>query len=117
MEFFYRDMRRKTGLLMEGDKPAGGQWNFDHDNRKPAKPDLFRPRRPRFAPDAVTEEVLTLVEARFAKHFRQAAGPFAGPPTGARRLSRWITSSRRRCPVSVTSRMRCWRASRRCRMH
>ncbi|MBT6927657.1 MAG: cryptochrome/photolyase family protein, partial [Marinovum sp.] len=32
MEYFYRDMRRKTGLLMEGDKPAGGQWNFDHDN-------------------------------------------------------------------------------------
>ncbi len=43
MEWFYRDMRRKTGLMMEGDKPAGGQWNFDHDNRKPAKADLFRP--------------------------------------------------------------------------
>ena len=36
MEYFYRDMGRKTGLMMEGDKPAGGQWNFDHDNRKPA---------------------------------------------------------------------------------
>ncbi|NCT13382.1 MAG: cryptochrome/photolyase family protein, partial [Rhodobacterales bacterium] len=30
MEYFYREMRRKTGLLMEGDQPAGGQWNFDH---------------------------------------------------------------------------------------
>ncbi len=69
MEFFYRDMRRRTGLLMEGDQPAGGQWNFDHDNRKPAKADLFRPRPPRFAPDPITEEVLALVETRFPGNF------------------------------------------------
>jgi len=68
MEYFYREMRRKTGLLMEGDKPAGGQWNYDHDNRKPAKPDLLRATPLRFAPDAVTEQVLALVEARF-DHF------------------------------------------------
>ena len=69
MEWFYREMRRKTGLLMDGDQPAGGQWNFDHDNRKPAKADLLRPRPLRFAPDAETEAVLALVEARFPKHF------------------------------------------------
>jgi deoxyribodipyrimidine photolyase-related protein len=68
MEWFYRDMRRKTGLLMEGDQPAGGQWNFDHDNRKPAKADLLRPRPQGFAPDAVVTEVLDLVEERFS-HF------------------------------------------------
>lgn len=68
MEWFYRDMRRKTGLMMERDQPAGGQWNFDHDNRKPAKGDLLRPRPRDFAPDAVVEEVLGLVEARFT-HF------------------------------------------------
>ncbi|OYX26114.1 MAG: cryptochrome/photolyase family protein [Rhodobacterales bacterium 32-66-7] len=68
MEWFYRDMRRKTGLMMEGGKPAGGKWNFDHDNRKAAKPDLLRARPGDFAPDPVVEEVLTLVEARF-RHF------------------------------------------------
>lgn len=68
MEWFYREMRRKTGLMMEGDQPAGGQWNFDHDNRKPAKADLLRPRPRDFAPDAVVEEVLGLVEAKFV-HF------------------------------------------------
>jgi deoxyribodipyrimidine photolyase-related protein len=68
MEWFYRDMRRKTGLMMEGDKPAGGQWNFDHDNRKAAKADLLRPRPKDAVPDAVVEEVLALVEARF-QHF------------------------------------------------
>jgi deoxyribodipyrimidine photolyase-related protein len=68
MEWFYRDMRRKTGLLMDGDKPAGGQWNFDHDNRKPAKSDLLRPRPRDFDPDPLVEEVLDLVEERFS-HF------------------------------------------------
>nr|WP_280517804.1 cryptochrome/photolyase family protein [Falsirhodobacter halotolerans] len=69
MEFFYRQMRRKTGLLMDGDKPAGGQWNYDPDNRKPAKPDLFMPRPPTFAPDATVTGVLNLVEARFPRNF------------------------------------------------
>ena len=68
MEWFYRDMRRKTGLMMEGDKPAGGQWNFDHDNRKAAKSDFLRPRPRDAAPDAMVEEVLAMVEARFT-HF------------------------------------------------
>ncbi len=68
MEWFYRDMRRRTGLMMEGDRPAGGQWNFDHDNRKRAEPSLLRPPPLRHAPTAEVEEVLALVEARFA-HF------------------------------------------------
>lgn len=35
MEDFYRDARERTGILMEGRSPAGGQWNYDHDNRDP----------------------------------------------------------------------------------
>lgn len=69
MEHFYREMRRRTGLLMEGTKPAGGHWNFDAENRKPAQPDLFRAAPLRFPPDAVTEEVLEAVEHRFPRHF------------------------------------------------
>ena len=45
MEFFYREMRRASGLLMDGDEPAGGQWNFDHDNRKALPKDVTPPRR------------------------------------------------------------------------
>ncbi len=69
MEYFYRNMRRKTGLLMDGDQPEGGQWNFDHDNRKPAKPDLFMPQPKRVAPDAITQDVLREVASRFSNHF------------------------------------------------
>ncbi len=68
MEYFYRDMRRKTGLLMEGDTPVGGQWNFDHDNRKPAREEVTHVPI-RFEPDDVAEEVLDLVETRFSDNF------------------------------------------------
>ncbi len=80
MEWFYRDMRRRTGLLMEGDQPCGGQWNFDHDNRQAAKRDMFRASPLRFAPDAEVEEVLALVEARFPGHFGRLR-PFGWPVT------------------------------------
>jgi deoxyribodipyrimidine photolyase-related protein len=68
MEFFYREMRRKTGLLMDGGKPEGGEWNFDKENRKPAQRDLLMPELPHFAPDAVTQDVLALVAGRFGDH-------------------------------------------------
>ncbi len=69
MEYFYREMRRKTGLLMNGDKPVGGKWNFDHENRKPAKEDLFRKGPLKAQADAVCDEVLELVEERFPNNF------------------------------------------------
>lgn len=68
MEFFYREMRRKTGLLMDGDKPEGGQWNYDADNRKPAHSDLLMPRPIAFRPDDITQEVMAMVADRFADH-------------------------------------------------
>ncbi len=48
METFYRQMRAKHQVLMDGNQPAGGQWNFDHDNREawrgtPAEPQDRRP--------------------------------------------------------------------------
>jgi deoxyribodipyrimidine photolyase-related protein len=70
MEFFYREMRQKTGFLMEKGKPVGGQWNFDHDNRGSfgkTGPGLRLPPR-RFKPDAITQEVIAMVNDRFAKH-------------------------------------------------
>ncbi|MEM1302843.1 MAG: cryptochrome/photolyase family protein [Pseudomonadota bacterium] len=84
MEYFYRDMRRKTDLLMDGDKPEGGKWNFDHDNRKPGSDDLFKEGPLRHEPDAVTREVLDLVAARFDNNFGDLE-PFwfATDPEGA----------------------------------
>ena len=70
MEYFYRNMRRKTGLLLnEEGEPEGGQWNFDADNRKPPpQRDLLMPRPLAFEPDPITREVIALVAERFADH-------------------------------------------------
>ncbi|GJD28821.1 (6-4) photolyase [Methylobacterium adhaesivum] len=69
MEAFYRTLRARTGLLMEGGEPAGGRWNFDAENRKPWPADRAPPQRLRFSPDAVTRAVIDLVAARFPAHF------------------------------------------------
>jgi deoxyribodipyrimidine photolyase-related protein len=69
MEYFYRDMRRKTGLLMNGDEPEGERWNFDAENRKPAKGDLLMAKPQRFLPDKITLDVIELVKARFPDNF------------------------------------------------
>ena len=46
MEYFYRDLRRRTSILMQDGEPLGGQWNYDAENRKklPAKHNV--PPRP-----------------------------------------------------------------------
>ncbi len=69
MEYFYRDMRRKTGLLMDGDQPEGGKWNYDAENRQAASADLFMPKPKSYRHDAIVKNVLSLVEARFDNHF------------------------------------------------
>lgn len=77
MEYFYREMRRKTGFLMTSNgKPDGGQWNYDKDNRKPLPDDADFPGPSQFTPDDITEDVLELVEREFADHFGDAR-PFS----------------------------------------
>ena len=75
MEFFYREMRRKYSVLMDADGPIGGQWNYDAENRKPPASGLDIPQTYKAQPDAITQEVMTLVETHFADHFGDLA-PF-----------------------------------------
>lgn len=82
MEFFYREMRRKTGLLMDGKEPLGGQWNYDAENRKKLPKGHVLPPRVRTAPDATTQEVMGLVETHFGNHFGQLDN-FGWPVTRA----------------------------------
>jgi len=69
MEFFYREMRRKTGLLMDGDKPTGGKWNFDQENRKSPPKEIITTETTIFKHDEITEDVLALVNERYSSHF------------------------------------------------
>ena len=78
MEYFYRDMRRKTGYLMDGDKPEGGEWNYDDRNREPIPGDHPVPEIKTFEPDEITQEVMEMVEEYFPDHFgKMEAFPYA----------------------------------------
>ncbi len=74
MEHFYRWMRRRSGILMDGEAPKGGEWNFDKENRKRLPADLALPQAPAVDPDAITAEVLDLVGRRFGSHFGRLEG-------------------------------------------
>ncbi len=80
METFYRGMRKRTGFLMKDGEPVGGQWNFDHDNRKALPRGHRPPERPGFEPTAITSEVIALVSETFADHFGDLDG-FRWPVT------------------------------------
>ena len=69
MEFFYREMRKKTNVLMDGKQPVGGKWNYDSDNRGSFKGNELIPPPTRFAADEITNSVCKLVETHFCDHF------------------------------------------------
>ncbi|MGB0290494.1 MAG: cryptochrome/photolyase family protein, partial [Opitutales bacterium] len=69
MEFFYREMRRRYDILMDGDDPEGGKWNYDHDNRKTPPKGTVIPEPARFPPDAITRQALEDVAREFPDHF------------------------------------------------
>jgi len=58
MEAFYREMRRYFDVLMDGEEPIGGKWNFDEANRKKLPADKVPPPPASFVPDSMTEEVM-----------------------------------------------------------
>ena len=82
MEAFYRWQRRRLGYLMDGDQPAGGRWNFDHDNREPP------PRGEARWPEPVTQELDDL-DREVLADLRLACGDRlrGQPPSGI-----WATS-------------------------
>jgi len=80
LEFFYRDMRRRYGWLMQDGEPAGGRWNFDAENRRSLPKGMAVPPTPEFTPDETTLAVMRLVDANFPAHFGDTAG-FSLPVT------------------------------------
>ena len=108
MEYFYREQRKRHRVLMQSaaldggqeDEPLGGQWNFDADNREAfgaAGPGAVPPRSV-FAPDAVTREVIDLVNTRFAGHPGRLDS-FFWPVTRAQALQSLHTFIEERLPL------------------
>ena len=69
MENFYREMRKKYNILMDGEDPAGGSWNYDADNRHSPNENMHIPETYTQSCDQITEEVIKMVERNFSDHF------------------------------------------------
>lgn len=63
LEDFYRAGRKRLSVLMEGNKPVGGKWNFDKENRKPPRSKLETPQPLWFEADHLTTEVIDKVKS------------------------------------------------------
>jgi deoxyribodipyrimidine photolyase-related protein len=57
MENFYRKQRVRLNVLMEGDAPIGGQWNYDKENRLPPPKNYTWPAYLEHQRDAIDLEV------------------------------------------------------------
>ncbi|MEL5848970.1 MAG: cryptochrome/photolyase family protein [Candidatus Igneacidithiobacillus chanchocoensis] len=84
MEQWYRFVRQRSGVLMEDGEPQGGRWNYDSDNRRSfgREGPGWIPEPIAFAPDAITQEVIALVEREFPEHPGRLEH-FAWPVTAA----------------------------------
>ena len=86
MEFFYRQMRKKTAWLMDASEPVGGSWNYDADNREVIPSGHRFPQKLEFGQDALTLETLSWVEKNFPNNFGHLE-KFNWPVTRAQALS------------------------------
>ena len=92
LELFYREGRRRFGVLMEGEgkaaQPLGGQWNFDAENRKPPPKGLQGPKPLWFEPDAITQAVI----AKLQRIDQQRAEAGVAPLPGDLEHFRWAVT-------------------------
>lgn len=85
MEYFYREQRKRLGVLMDGGKPAGGEWNFDKENRESFKASPRPSAPPEFTLSAITRDVIELVSAQLPDLPGEVSG-FNWPVTRAQAL-------------------------------
>jgi deoxyribodipyrimidine photolyase-related protein len=72
MERFYREMRTKHGILLEGGQPTGGKWNYDVSNRKRYDGQVPIPAPKRFKNDV--SEMLKMLTSMKVRHFGRTTG-------------------------------------------
>ncbi len=72
MEYFYRQMRVRYQVLLEDDKPIGGKWNLDAENRKSIPDDIIPPKPMRFPADDITNTVKAMVAEKFSQNMGDA---------------------------------------------
>ena len=72
MQQFYIMQRKSLDILMDNDKPQGGKWSFDTENRKPLPKNAIPPKISFPKVDAFGKEAIEYVEKHFPKNFGEA---------------------------------------------
>ena len=69
MATFYKEVRKKSGILMGADgNPIGGKWSFDEDNRNKLPKDILIPKFPKINETNHTKKLKPIVEKLFKDH-------------------------------------------------
>ena len=68
MADFYKKMRKKLNILMSDDKPIGGKWSFDEENRKKLPKNLYIPKIPKIKDSIYKEEIKNIIMENFSNH-------------------------------------------------
>ncbi len=76
----YRKLRKEWKILMEEDRPLGGKWSYDSENRKPPGKGLSFPAPLTFQPDRITRDMMKKVEKEYPDHFGEL-NSFSWPVT------------------------------------
>ena len=69
MATFYKEVRKKSGILMGADgNPIGGKWSFDEDNRNKLPKDILIPEFPKINETSHTKKLKPIIEKLFKDH-------------------------------------------------
>ena len=69
MATFYKDVRKKSGILMGSDaNPIGGKWSFDEDNRNKLPKNITIPKFPKIGETNNTKKLKPIIEKLFSDH-------------------------------------------------
>ena len=68
MATFYKQQRIEKNILVDDNKPIGGKWSFDEENRKKIPEILITPSQPKFKDDIILQDVKKLVNELFPEH-------------------------------------------------
>lgn len=85
-ENFYRDQRRSTGYLIDGQgEPIGGNWNFDSKNRKKLPKNVSIPDSYQWSSDLSNREyeIFTEVKDYISRYYGHNPGEIAVEPNYA----------------------------------
>ena len=68
-DLFYKWMRKKTNILIKDNKPDGGLWSYDTENRKHLPDDINVPDLPKVTQNHYIEDAIDYVHTHFKDNY------------------------------------------------